>query len=146
MKDENYHARIKTRLSAKEALKKIQQVPGWWGTSVKGRPRKLKDTFTIHFGETWVTFKVTEVDADRKTVWEVTGCHLPWLKDQTEWTGTQVVWELAEKKSGTQIDFTHLGLVPQAECYGMCRKGWNYHIKKSLRQFLETGTGLPDQR
>ncbi len=76
-------------------------------------------------------------------VWKVTDCLLPWLKDKTEWKGTKVIFEISEKGNSTEINFTHIGLVPEAECYGSCIKGGAEYIKGSLAKLLTGNKGLP---
>ena len=43
----------------------------------------------------------------------------------------------------TQVDMTHIGLVPEAECYGTCEAGWNTHIKGNLLKHLTENAGTP---
>jgi len=39
----------------------------------------------VHYGgEGFVTFKVIEIVADKKLVWHVSDCNLPWLIDKKE--------------------------------------------------------------
>ena len=46
----------------------------------------------------------------------------------------------------TQVLFTHVGLVPQVECYDGCTKGWDQYIKGSLFKLLTKGKGEPGLR
>jgi hypothetical protein len=36
--------------------------------------------------------------------------------------------------------FTHEGLVPEQECYALCKMGWNIIINYWLLHFINTGT------
>lgn len=137
---------ISAKISTKEAFQKICNVSAWWGTNVEGHSEKMDDIFTIHFGETWVTFKIAETIPGKRIVWEVTNSCLPWLKDKTEWTNTQVVWEISQEGDNVKIDMTHAGLVPAVECYENCEKGWNFYVKDSLFKLLTEGKGSPDKR
>jgi len=76
-------------------------------------------------------------------VWKVTDCNLEWIKNKKEWNGTDVIFELSETKNGTQIDFTHVGLVPLCECYKDCEAGWTGHVTESLVNFINEGKGMP---
>ena len=78
-----------------------------------------------------------------KVVWKVTDCNLDWIKNKKEWNGTEVVFKLLEGKKSTQIDFTHVGLVPGVECYKDCETGWTEHITVSLVNFINKGKGMP---
>jgi len=68
------------------------------------------------------------------------------------WNKTEVVFQLSEEiarpddivaRGVTKIDFTHIGLVPEVECYDVCEKGWNGHIN-TLDQLINEGKGLPE--
>jgi len=143
MTAQDFQTTISANVSIAEAIAKVNRVADWWGTNVKGSAEKLHDEFTIRFGTTWVAFKVTEVEADKKRTWAVTDCFLPWLSDKTEWTGTELVWEFSRKGNSTEVHFTHVGLVPEAECYTTCHKGWSDHIDHSLLKLLTENQGLP---
>ncbi|MGC4021057.1 MAG: SRPBCC domain-containing protein [Cyclobacteriaceae bacterium] len=143
MTQKNYHKRIKVNDSVDEAMKKISQVNKWWAKKVKGKTEKLNDKFTVDFGKTFVDFQISEFALNKKIVWKITDCNLDWIENKKEWNGTEVVFEISEKKNSTQIDFTHVGLVPDAECYKDCEVGWNEHIGESLVKFIEEGKGMP---
>jgi hypothetical protein len=151
MENENYHKSIIVNISAEQAMKKISQVNLWWKKDFKGSAEKLNDTFTVPFTEpSFVDFIVSELIPDKKIVWKVTDCYLPWFRDTKEWNKTEVVFQLSEEspddtigRSSTKIDFTHIGLVPEVECYDVCEKGWNGHIN-TLDQLINEGKGLPE--
>lgn len=87
--------------------------------------------------------KLTEVIPNEKVVWLVTDSYLSFLENKTEWTGTQIRFEIVEKDGKTHLYFTHIGLVPEAECYKDCFKGWNYFLQHSLLSLITTGKGQP---
>jgi hypothetical protein len=143
MEQKNYHSTIETNVSPKRAFNSINSVTEWWDQDVTGSSQKLRDEFTVRFGDTSVDFRIIEMVPDQKVVWEVTDCYLPFLKDKTEWKGTKVIFEISERNSLTRIDMTHEGLVPGIECYENCEKGWNLYFKESLYKLLTTGKGVP---
>lgn len=143
MLDKNYHVSISANISAEEAIRKISDVSAWWSTDLSGSAKKVNDEFTVRFGETYVTHRVEEISGN-KIVWLVTDCYKHWLKgNKQEWTGTKMVWEIAQDKTAIKVDFTHVGLVPGIECYEGCEEGWNFYIKVSLLKLLTAGKGEP---
>jgi hypothetical protein len=144
MKAQDYTCSIQTSVSAAEAYDKIARVSDWWAKNFEGAARKVGDTFTVRFGETFVDFAISDAHPNRKIVWQVADCYLPWLKDKTEWNGTFVTWEIAPQAGVTSIKFTHHGLTPDVECYSACETGWDGHIKKSLLNLLNVGKGFPE--
>ncbi len=144
MKNKNFTTTIKVNASAEEALKKINEVKKWWAKKVRGKSEKLHDKFTVDFGTTWVDFEISELIPNKKVVWKVVDCNLEWIENKKEWNGTDVVFEISEKKNQTQIDFTHVGLIPSCECYEDCETGWTGHVCNSLVQFINEGKGMPE--
>src|SRR5664279_3445290 len=117
MEKHNYNATIVTKTSAKEAFEKISRVSDWWTSNIEGSSKNVNDVFTTRFGETFVTFKIVEAVPGQKALWHVTDCYLHWLKDKKEWKDTEMSFEIVPKDDATQINVTHVGLVPEIECY-----------------------------
>jgi hypothetical protein len=109
-----------------------------------GASQKPGDTFTVRFGETLVDFRVTEAVPEERIVWEVTDCNLHFVANKKEWNNTRVVWEVATEKQLTTVRMTHVGLVPEHQCYQNCEEGWNFFVSKSLLKLLTDNKGLPD--
>ena len=143
MKQQNYQCSIAANFTPGDAFDGINQVNEWWAKNFEGSSKKLNDIFTVRFGETFVTFIVTESIFGKKIAWLVTDCYLPWLQDKTEWNGTTVVFDISPFGDETQITMTHIGLVPKVECFGTCEVGWNKHIKGSLFKLLTEHAGVP---
>ena len=143
MKNQNFNCSITANVSAEEAIEAISHVSEWWAKDFTGSAEKLGDEFTVKFGETFVTFKVTEFIPNTKVVWTVTDCYLHWLEDKTEWAGTKVIFELSTENDQTTINFTHEGLLPEVECYDMCVKGWMQYIPGSLLKLMTECVGQP---
>jgi hypothetical protein len=148
MEKKHYHRTITVNASAAEAIKKIGQVNHWWKHDFTGSAEKQNDMFTVPFGElngekSFVDFVVSEIIPNKKVVWKVTNCNLPWFKDKTEWNNTEVVFEITSANNKVNIDFTHIGLVPGIQCYEVCEKGWDGHVTKSLVSFMNDGKGNP---
>jgi hypothetical protein len=148
MERKNYHRTITVSASSAEAMKKISQVHNWWKHDFSGNAEKLNDKFKVPFGDlngekSFVDFVVSEFVPNKKIVWKVIDCNLPWFKDKKEWNNTEVVFEISSDANKTKIDFTHIGLVPGVECYDACEKGWDGHVTKSLLSFINEGKGNP---
>jgi hypothetical protein len=145
MKPKDYQCRIDVVKTPAEAFAAIQQVSGWWTENFEGHSRTVNDVFTVHFGKTFVRFKVLESRKNSSLLWEVTECYLDWLKDKKEWLGSRILWEIAPKNSGSEITMTHIGLVPGIECFESCREGWNHFIQDSLFRLVSENKGLPEK-
>jgi len=144
MKSQNYQSSIAADFTTQEAFEAIGRVSEWWAKNIEGSTEKLNDVFTVNFsGGTFVTFKITESLLGKKIAWHVTDCYLPWLKDKTEWTGTTVLFEIVPSNVGTQVTMTHIGLVPEVECFAGCEAGWNQYFKGSLFKLLTEHAGVP---
>lgn len=147
MEKQNYTAAIEVKAPAEKAFKSINNVSEWWSENLEGGSHDLNDVFTIHFsGNNFVTHKIVEFAPDKKVVWQVTDCYLEWLTDKKEWQNTKMSFEITTKDNSTQISFTHIGLVPEVECYDMCIKGWDQYVKGSLLKLITEGEGQPQKK
>ena len=90
------------------------------------------------------TQQVTEFVPGKKVVWHVTDAALTFVKDKTEWIGTDIVFEIARKNHKTELRFTHVGLVPAFERYSGCSGAWSALVEGNLRKLIETGKNQPD--
>ncbi len=145
MKKNDYHSIITVNTDIGTAFESVQKRVGeWWTPNLEGSSDKTGDEFIVHFGDTFVVFKLTELVADNKIAWQVADCYLSWLRDKHEWTGTTLIWEFKAEAETTQISLTHKGLVPEVECYDSCVKGWNFFFKESLYKLLMEGKGMPE--
>jgi hypothetical protein len=147
MKRQDYTATILVKATTNNAFKNINHVASWWTENIEGSSERLNDVLTIHFGEeSFVTIKIVESVPDNKIVWTVTDCYLQWFADKKEWKGTQIVFEISAEGNSTRIQFTHVGLTPQVECYDNCVKGWDQYFKDSLTKLINEGKGLPQRK
>src|SRR5262249_9776607 len=87
--------------------------------------------------------KVTELIPGKRVAWRVLENHLDFVEDTREWTGTEIVFDIARKGDKTEVVFTHIGLVPDYECYDVCSNAWGGYVNGSLRSLIATGAGAP---
>jgi hypothetical protein len=144
MDKQDYSYSFTTKVDAEVAFDAINRVQEWWTSNLEGNSHKLNDVFTVHFGDIFVTIKITDFIPGKKTGWLVTDCDLQWLKDKKEWKDTKIKFEISSEGNETQICMTHLGLVPEIECYEDCKQGWNFHIGESLFKLITQGVGIPN--
>ena len=129
----------------REAFDAINNVRGWWSEEIEGSTNKLNDEFKYHFEDLHsCQMKLIEVVPDRKVVWYVMNNYFKFTTDKTEWIGTKISFEITKKDDKTQIRLTHLGLVPDYECFTVCSNAWTHYIQDSLRELITTGKGQPN--
>ena len=144
MKGTDFTTRLSIEASPQEVFKSINNVRGWWTDQLEGSSEKVDDEFTVHFDPHHVsTQKLIEAIPEKKVVWLVTDSALNFVEDKHEWTGTKIVFEISSKDNKTEINFTHIGLVPKLQCYHGCSKGWTHYIEGSLFKLLTEGKGMP---
>ena len=76
---------------------------------------------------------------DQKVVWLVTESQINYAEDKKEWSDTKISFEIAEQDNKTQLRFTHLGLVPEIECFDSCSNSWSQLIQQGLFSLITTG-------
>jgi hypothetical protein len=144
MKEQSYQSSFIAHIPPKEAFEKISRVSEWWAKNFEGTSQRPDDVFTVRFrsGDMFQA-KVTEMLPDTKIIWEFIDAYQGWVKNSTEWIGTKIMWEVTPQKEGVEVTMTHVGLVPELECFAQCTKSWHYLMQESLFQFLNEGKGHP---
>jgi hypothetical protein len=128
-----------------EVFDAVNDVRGWWSGEVDGKTDELGAEFTYRYKDLHrTTQKVTELEPGRRVVWHVTDSHLGFVDEKKEWTGTDIVFDIARQGEKTELRFTHVGLVPAFQCYGDCAGAWTFYIEESLRARIVTGHGQPN--
>ena len=147
MKDQNYTATFTVDQTPKEVFAAITNVRGWWSGNIEGGTDKLGDEFTYRYEDVhYSKQKITELIPGKKLSWLVLDSYLSFVKDKTEWNGTKVIFDITKKGDKTELRFTHVGLVPQYECYDACTDAWSGYIKGSLRNLITKGKGQPNKK
>ena len=143
-KEQDYQSSFTANISPREAFENISRVSEWWSTDFEGKSAEPNDVFTVRFesGDMYKV-KVAEIIPDKKIIWEVIDSYQGWHPDHTEWVGTKIVWEVFPQKDGVEVQMTHVGLVPEFECFDLCSKGWDFLTQNSLPELLNRGKDLP---
>jgi hypothetical protein len=129
----------------KDVFNAVTNVRGWWSEEIDGGTENLNDEFTYQYEDVHkCKMKLIEVIPDTKIVWLVLDNYFKFTKDKSEWKGTNIIFEITQKDNKTQLRFTHLGLVPDYECFEICRDAWTNYIQYSLRNLIVTGKGQPN--
>ena len=144
MTKQDYTISFLVEQTPQQVFEAIQNVRGWWTEGVEGNTAQLNDEFSVQFWDVhYSRQKLVEVTPYSKIVWLIIESKLNFIEDESEWTGTQIVFDIAEKNSQTEVRFTQIGLTPQVECYKDCSNAWNGYITGSLKSLIETGKGKP---
>lgn len=147
MSDQHHKILFAVDQSPDEVFAAVTNVRGWWSEAVEGETDQLGAEFKYHSGDLHrSTQKITELVPGQKVVWHVVDSQINFVADKSEWTGTDIVFEIATQGDKTELRFTHVGLTPAVECYGQCSDAWSFYIKGSLRKLITTGKGEPDPR
>ena len=145
MNDRNYTTSFIVNQTSEETFNAINNVRGWWSEEIEGNTDKLGVEFKYHFKDVHrCTMQVTELVPNEKIIWLVLDNYFSFTKDKSEWKGTEITFEISKKGDKTEVHFTHIGLVPDYECYNACSDGWNTYINGSLRDLITTGKGKPN--
>lgn len=118
----------------------------WWSRGIVGGTAQLGDEFVfevpgVHRSE----ITLAEVVPNERVVWHVGETAMTFIAEPGEWTNTEIRFDIAERADGTELRFTHVGLVPEFECYDACSTAWTFYATESLRDLITTGVGQPSE-
>jgi len=147
MSDTSYTTTSTFDKSPEEVFAAVNNVRGWWSQAIEGSTDKLGAEFTFHYQDLHrSTQRITEMIPGKRVVWRVIDSRLNFLKDKSEWNGTDIVFDIVGEGEKTELRFTHRGLTPAIECYNECSEAWSHYLKDSLRDLIDTGQGRPEPK
>ena len=147
MTDSDFSATILVDQTPEQVFHAVNNVRSWWSEEIGGCTDKLNDEFLYHYKDIHICkMKIVEFIPGKKVVWKVLENHFNFTKDPEEWKSTKIIFEISQQDEKTQLQFTHLGLVPQYECYEICDEAWSNYINNSLRSLITTGKGQPNPK
>lgn len=124
----------------------ITNVRGWWSEDIDGRTDELGEFTYRHRDLHRCRIQVADLRPGTAVVWRVLENYFQFTRNPAEWTGTEIRFDIGSTDGGTEVRFTHVGLVPQEECFDICSNAWSTYIDGSLRALIETGRGRPNQK
>jgi uncharacterized protein YndB with AHSA1/START domain len=147
MNDENLTISFTTDRTPEEVFAAVSDVRSWWSAEIDGPTGELGAQFTYRYQDIHrSTQQITEFVPGQRIAWHVTDGYLNFVEDKAEWIGTDITFDIAPVTDGTEVRFTHVGLVPQQECFDSCSPAWNFYIATSLRNRIATGRGEPNPK
>jgi hypothetical protein len=142
MTDNNLTISFTVDRTPDQAFAAITNVRAWWSGEIDGPTDELGGEFTYRYADIHrSTQRITELIPGKRVAWHVVDAYLNFVDNPTEWTGTDITFDIAPAGDGTQVRFTHVGLAPDHECFDSCSTAWRYYIATSLRGLVGDGSG-----
>jgi len=143
----NFKATILVDQNPETAFNAIKNFRSWWSEEIEGNTDKLNETFFYHYQDVHLSkIKLIEIIPDEKLVYQVLDNQFNFVKDESEWINTKLIFEITSEGDKTRVQFTHEGLVPEYECYDVCNDAWTSYIQGSLQSLITTGKGKPNPK
>jgi uncharacterized protein YndB with AHSA1/START domain len=147
MASKDYTTSIEVEQTPADVFKAVTNPRAWWSQEIEGNTEKLHAEFNYHFKDAHRTqLKLIEVVPDKKVVWQVLDNYFNFTKDEHEWKGNTISFDITTKGDKTQLQFTQVGLIPENECYNICEKAWGNYIGSSLYNLITIGKGEPNPK
>ena len=146
MSDHDFTTAFTVEQTPQEAFAAITNVRGWWSQDVEGRADEPDEEFVYRYKDLHrCRIRVTEAVPGQRLRWLVVDNYFRFTEDKTEWTGTEITFEVSDKGNETEVRFTHRGLTPEYECFDVCSNSWGSYINGSLKRLITTGKGRPNR-
>jgi len=143
----NFTSTIIVDKDATTAFNAIKNFRSWWSEDIEGNTDILDETFFYHYKDIHLCkLKLIEIIPDKKLIYQVIDNEFSFTKNKSEWKNTKLVFDIIPEGSNVRIIFTHEGLVPQYECYNICREAWTNYIQNSLQNYIAKGKGEPNPK
>ena len=144
MKQQDFTNTITVDQTPEQVFNAINNPRAWWNENISGSTHRQGDMFhyayrNVHTCE----ILVEDLSPCSRVVWHVVDNHFNFIKDATEWKDTRIVFEIARQGEKTVLTFTHVGLVPDNECFEICQKAWTFFTGDSLFKLITIGKGDP---
>lgn len=147
MNQTNFTTSFVVDQSPEEVFKAMTNVRGWWSENISGSTDRIDAEFFYNYKDVHACkMKIVEFVPAKRLVWLVLENQFNFTKDQTEWKGNRLIFDLVNEHGKTRLNFTQEGLVPQYECYQVCSDAWNSYIQGSLKDLITTGKGKPNTK
>jgi hypothetical protein len=142
---QNFSTTFSVDQTPRQVFAAIKNIRGWWSEDIEGKTDVLNEVFSYRYKDIHsCKVKLTEEIQDGKLVYHILDNYFSvFTKDKTEWIDTKLVFEISSDGGKTKVKFTHVGLVPDYECYEVCNVAWTTYINGSLRSLITTGQGQP---
>jgi hypothetical protein len=145
MTTQDFSTSILVDETPQQAFDAINNVRGWWSEEIEGNTDKLNEEFKYHFKDVHnCTMKLIELIPGKKVTWLVLDNYFNFTEDKSEWKGTKINFDISRKDDKTEVRMTHVGLVPEYECFDVCKNAWTQYIQQSLYNLITTGKGKPN--
>jgi hypothetical protein len=130
-----------------EVFHAINNVRGWWSEDIEGSTDKAGGEFNYRYQDVHrCLIQVTELVHGERVAWRVLNNYFDFTQNKAEWKDTEIRFEINARDGKTEIRFTHVGLVPECECFDVCSNSWDFYLYTSLRTLIRTGHGLPNRK
>lgn len=116
-----------------DALTTESGLSNWW-TSAEQKGEEILFFFGPN-GEHQVQMSLLSAIPEKEVKWQCSAG--PWVEMG------EFVFAIEAHERGVSLDFAHHGWQQTDDFYKHCNPKWAYFLAVSLKQYLETGTGLP---
>ncbi len=123
-----------------EALSTETGYRGWWTKDCDVDAREGGEAeFRFNQGQVAMKFRFDRLNPEKTVRMTCVG-----NTNNPEWQGTKLTFDLQPQGGGggTEVRFRHDGWAGKSDCYNQCVGGWD-HFMKSIKGYVETGTGAP---
>ena len=102
-KDQDLSLSFLVKRSPKDLFDAIVAVRSWWSEEIVGQTDHLGAEFTFHYKDLHRSLqRISSFEPNKKIVWHVKSSSINFVRDRSEWTGTDIVFEIIPRGEQTE--------------------------------------------
>jgi len=120
-----------------QAITTENAIGSWWDKPVAVKSEQgLILEFRPGAGHGVLKMRVLDTIPDQRVEWECISTHAE-NSPASAWTGTHIIFEIAQREGGSVLNFRHTGWDESNEYFGFCNYNWGVELQK-LKLYCES--------
>ena len=116
-------------------------IASWWTDQCIVKPKESSEAHFYWKPHGWqVTMKISKLVTNERVEWL---CLKSTMQNTNAWEGSTLSFRISSESPQTSTLYFVHDNYKSSPCFDECTAGWSFVLGKSLKNYLETGVGMP---